>query len=354
MNSFFLNTDLVDEYTKFYNNSYNANQDRKYISWLYRINEAEHLNSFLLILKSEDSIIATQGMMDINLISGDNIIRSAKSESSYLKEDFRGKGIFENLYSDAVKEAGKRNLNYIWGLTSAIKVWRSKLKFYVFEDTLKESSCKISNPFIQKSIKDVIYSFLIFLWQSILIGYYSVCNKVFSKTIVSEDLIIDDLVSLQKRVCKKFPSNISIQYSQEYYDWRIVNNPFNKDVKSYTIYDKRDNSAVAFILFKLDRIRKNIYIIDVLSLKDSYTRILIFEIIRNYRLKGFENVFFVWNNVNKTTQNYYKVFRIFGFIKSWNFPLSFILNGTTRDYEIKSSDLRNWTVTGLWTEGSTY
>ena len=103
--------------------------DKKTFDWEY-FYDSEHM-VFSVAENEQGEIIATQSFLPYPLIINNQKIITGKSENSFLDSNYRGKGIFENIYSFGVDECSKIGVQIIWGFTALVKLWREKLGFLV-------------------------------------------------------------------------------------------------------------------------------------------------------------------------------------------------------------------------------
>lgn len=70
----------------------------------------------------DKEVIASLGMIYHNLVSNTSHIITVKSESSYLSKDYRGMGLFEIIYFDAIEYFIEKNIDFVWGYRALGKI----------------------------------------------------------------------------------------------------------------------------------------------------------------------------------------------------------------------------------------
>ena len=110
------------------------------IKWQYSYNNN---NSGLFLGYDKDIVFAAQGMIPITLSLKDKFLLSAKSESSLLDENYRGKGLFEEIYDKAISASEADEIKTFWGFTKVTVVWGKKLKFETYENIMTETHIQL-------------------------------------------------------------------------------------------------------------------------------------------------------------------------------------------------------------------
>lgn len=154
--------------------------------WEYKSN---HPDSFVFtVIKDGDKIVGTQGMIPIYLNIRGKKRLSGKSENSLLNSKYRGGTLFKNLYDFAMSLCKSREMCCVWGFTSAVKIWREKLGFYVYEDIINGSTLVLnwrrqvsqilkSKQGIARKIATIVF----FSATSFLLFFKQFCLYIFEK-----------------------------------------------------------------------------------------------------------------------------------------------------------------------------
>src|SRR5690606_28834721 len=160
--------------------------------WDWEFNTNKH--AVFTIAKEGDTIAGTQSMLPVVLSVCGNKMATAKSETSYLFSEYRGRGIFEKLYLLATEATQKNGTEIIWGFTPAVKAWRNNLKFEVRERLVSHivlSTHNYSYGHLSAKSKNPIVNFGRFLkTRSKHRGFLNFCNSLsFDKTIAVKEEI---------------------------------------------------------------------------------------------------------------------------------------------------------------------
>lgn len=108
---------INDFYNKMYGKSRTINEFR----WAFH--ESPSGPAIYVIAIHQDEIIGTNCVIPIELKRSNEIILTGKSEDTLVHSDYRGKGVFENIYRLLFEECQNRGVQIIWGFTNARKAF---------------------------------------------------------------------------------------------------------------------------------------------------------------------------------------------------------------------------------------
>lgn len=310
----------------------------------------------LFFLKTKDEIISSQGMIPIDLNYKNNKIKSAKSESSFLNEAYRGKKLFEKLYFETIKHCEDRRINFFWGFTLLAKVWKSKLEFEV-EDVFFESKLLIS---YKSSVKD-------FIVNSSSRDFKERCKSLikstfmrskspfqnFSKAQLEVKLInleeIDQyksITNLYNKWKKLNPNYISIDLEDDkFLKWRIIENPC---LNYKVLVIQNQNEEIGFAIINI--IKDTIYLVDLMIPDNKRIRGVITSLF-NYFNKNYEKAYvaYLGNIRNKYSQFIFNELNLLGSQTNLIEEMKFVYKITD---EVNSKiNVDSFYLNGLWTEG---
>lgn len=326
------------------------NHDVNQPVWEWEFNTIK--DTVFTVAKDGDKVVGTQSMLPVTLFAQGTKYSTAKSETSYLSPDYRGQKIFEKLYALAVDETVANGTKFIWGFTPAVKAWKKNLNFHVYEESMSEvvaqvNSYKLSNIF-NKS-RNVFYG----LAKYALINFdyiqrSSRIKKIFrtsSTYDVSNTLKNKDDIS---KLINSVKSNtlIYIDINEEYMAWRVKNNPA---VKYHELYFYEGVQLAGYLVYSIQG--------SCISISDATfnldLNVLKYMIKYVSRLNNDCHLVKYWGNADCDINK--PIFRILedsgGKIekdKSRNFVYQ------VYDERLNKGDfsnMKNWYVNGLWTEG---
>lgn len=329
--------------------------DAKILNWQY--SGLGNLNSSLYLLKDKDQYIASQGMIPIHLISQNSSRLTAKSETSFLLPKFRGKGLFEDLYSYTIDKAVEDRVELIWGFTALSKVWREKLKFDVHDGLITETELQLSFWITIRSILNKKLSIGSTFKQSIK----SVINllKITRLPVTNANNEVNEIditnlenIALVLTVYEKWktdhPSYISIDLTGKYFQWRLDKNPKLK-YKVIGLYHKNELYGFGIINITASYAYLVEFIVsDRAKLKDGLHSFL------NYwkGLKTSSHINYWASNQNEYSCEIINILSILGAKKMVNNTMNFVYKNTKYN-SFKTDDISQFYINGLWTEGFT-
>ena len=316
-------------------------------------------SSVFVVIKDQGRVVGTQGMIPIFVNIKDKKRLSGKSESSLLDSAYRGGKLFEDLYDFAISSSKTRNICFIWGITSAIKVWRDKLGFSVYTDVKCTSIILKPRVFLSKILKSRMnIKTKIFMSFSILPSYLysSVCRYTrvplggTSREFSIEHKIrsIDDLGELYRRLRAKVDL-IYIEQDGKYLAWRIFNNPTIK----YTTYFLYEDTALRAYCYLSINNEKDAYLTDFTFEDYQAGETLLKKVLTQLRSANATSIQFMGNIKNPLMAGTFSLLKEYGFFKKRG-SIAFVILNLSYENRTYLYDIRNWYINGLWTEGYTW
>lgn len=348
----------IDEAVSFHNVNWDDKRTPKQWIWEYKGNCPDLF--VFTILRDNNSIIGTQGMIPIYLNINGKTHLSGRSENSLLDRKYRGRGLFTELYGFALFLCKAKKMCCVWGFTgvaSAIKVL-SRLGFSVYENVIYWSIL-ILNPWqfilsILSSRLGMIRKMTGFLLVVPLYLYSSAFRFTFGcfKRTPREFSIelklrsVSDVDKLYKRLRAKYRDIIHIEQDEKYIAWRILNNP-NLEYTTYFAYEDEFLRAYCYVVLTD---KKTAYLTD-LTFEDSEAgNFLLRTILNLLRKRKTTNLRFMGNIKNPLVANVFNLLKKHGFVKEREFR-PFVLKNISYQNEKYLHNIRNWYINGLWTEG---
>ncbi len=317
-------------------------------NWEFNTNN----NTVFTLLKDDKKIIATQSMLPIKLNIGDDIYSTAKSETSYLEAGYRGKKLFEKLYEFAIENIVKKGSVVVWGFTPAVKAWRNNFQFNVHEGLVKyieiqtkyysfSTAQKNSNSFLSVLIKYVGKNCLTLISKTKLL-----INLSKAKTINVYDELVNknDLLYFYKSLREENKKLINIEMNEAYFDWRITKNPA---IKYSTKFFYESNKIVGYTVYAINNDR---LMIADLTYKNTIALKHIIKYLSN--IKGeFTRLYYWGNDSCHLNNNIFSAFEKIGGKRKEDKSRNFIYKTFNNQNLNSLTDLKNWYINGLWTEG---
>jgi hypothetical protein len=345
----------ISEVMSFHNLSYRDKRTVKDWIWEYKGN---YPNLFVFtVIKDGDKVVGTQGMIPVYLnIKGETHL-SGKSENSLLDPKYRGGERFKELYDFAMALCKERKMRCVWGFTSAVKVWRNKLGFSVYEDAMY-ASMLILKPRqfitqIRKSKQDVVrktaksLAVMLLSLYSATRGFTFRCLKRTSRDFSIEQRLrsSSDISELYKRLREKYAELIHIEMDEKYIAWRIFDNP---NVEYATFFAYEDILLKAYCFVALSK-SGEAYLSDLTFEDYEAGSFLLKKILHQFRRRKVTSAHFMGNIRNPLIATIFGLLKNSGFIKRDSTP--FVLKNIFCEDEKFLSNIRNWYINGLWTEG---
>ncbi len=305
--------------------------------------------SQLFISQNKDELICTQGMIFYPLMFAGKFVNSAKSESSFLLTDFRGKGYFEKLYAYAVNDCVENDINVFWGFTALGEVWSKKLKFEVY---------------------DIFYESQYFLSKKIELISYFKSNVPFKdklrnliKTLFNRNkkLNIDTLCTIEKRDLKQNEDLINWVNNQWFYENPnsvtlsncysfLIDRVAQNHSINYTFQIISINGAVCGYFILNHSNSKTTYLVDIVLLANALNVTVFQSIVEWIKINyDYERVSYLGNIQNIYNKSIFELFTPSKSRLSLLKDMQFVLKVTNKNSSFKNID--NFVLNGLWTEG---
>ncbi len=214
--------DFSEAIVAFINRNVNKHATQQRLNWEYQTDRRRLL--FLTLQDEKDNIKGSQALVPIVGCYKGQIIETGKSECTYVDQDLRGSRAFGDLYDAFLDWSAKEEYSVIWGLTSAVKIWKEKLKFDVAEMIIFHF--------------DIHNSGVLTNWNQ-LSGWKREMNKIKARwqlkeldtrgwTAKASDAIMVEDVEWRNNILHQAATSFYIGTSAEYYQWRVTDNPYIK------------------------------------------------------------------------------------------------------------------------------
>ena len=347
----------------FHNSYYGTGRGPEHWLWEYQTYEPE--KTVFAFAKDRDKLIATQGVLPICMEVGTECLVSGKAENTLILPPYRGTAIFRSLQEYAFENCTGRGMQFVWGFTGgAVRAFQES-GFTCYQDI--QVLMRPGNIWVDivSRLRTYSHGARTPLWRRIGTVGKLILKSFFarnSKTIpqiekqagyeIKKGEICDQrrLKELCQRMRSKHKNIVSIKYDQRYLRWRVREHPLLK-YDEYQVYQGAKLRAYAFVVLS----HGIATISDLLSEDRHATSLLLYTILKDY-VKKAGRFQFLGNLKDLLAQDLFDQLRQFGFSvdektgKYWIFILRDLSGGKNKQF----FDIRNWHVTGLWTEGFLY
>jgi GNAT superfamily N-acetyltransferase len=327
--------------------------------WEYKGNTSDQ--SVFAVMKDSGKVVGTQGMIPIYLNIGGHRYLSGKSENTLLDVRYRGRGLSSVLYRSALSMCESKRMCCVWGFTpvaSAVNLLRS-MGFTIYPNAVCQLTLILKMPDWQ-FMSSILHS------RSNLVTRIARCLGVvllylYSRTFICTNVCVGATFSLEEqvrtqidieriyeRLREKVSDLIHIAQDEEYLSWRIANNPHHGYV-TYFAYEGALLKGYCYVAFPNKR---EAYISDF-TFEDYRTgEFLLTRILDTLHKRRSTSVSFAGNANNELSRNAFALLKKHGFVKV--FSESFVLKQMSTDSPSFLTNIANWYLNGLWTEGYTW
>jgi len=332
----------IDHVVSFHNQNYKDRRTPSQWLWQYKTHNPDHV--VFTVVEDEDRIVGTQGMIPIHLTFGVGTYLSGKSESSLLDPEYRGGKTFQELYDFAMSLCKAKGMCCVWGLTTAIEVWRRKLLFSVHTNTMYTAVSVLN---LRPSVRTSCRYLYAYVRRHLSPHEKSAKRRRFS---IEQHLrSYRDLDHLYQRLAAKHANLIYIRQDEDYFTWRISNNP-NARYMTHFLYE---NDLLQSYCYINTANQSTAYLTDFTFVDDDAGSYLLQEALEKLQNMNVVWVSFLGNAKNPLISTVFNLLKKFGFIKRRS-PLAVVIKNINCEEEKTIYDVRNWYLNGLWTEGYTW
>jgi hypothetical protein len=322
------------------------------VNWQYQNSSS---NTGLYFVQVENSYVASQGMIPILLNVYGKETLTAKSESSFLLPEFRGKGIFEALYFHTIASSQKDGVEIIWGFTALSNVWRDKLKFEVFDGIIHDSELQIQfssdiystwnrRQSLANKLKQTFKALVSLSRSKNLTKQLGDCRVELMDT---KNLIdVNNILALYNQWGANHSNLIHIEVNREYLNWRICSNPVIQ-YKIIGIYKKQNLIGLAI----LNDTENKAYLVDFVVPEKDDLGYCFTELIRFLKHHNSLSHLIYWaSHKNNYTKSIHSLFKSHGANCYVNTSMNFVVKKPSSNQTSKI-EISDYCINGLWTEG---
>jgi len=334
--------DRVDQFsaelTEYVKKNVNPNIDSHRAKWEYIQGEKKPI--FYVVKKNNTtSLLGTQALIHIEGNYKGQRTSTGKSECTFIDNELRGTAAFKELYTTFLETAFNENIDIVWGLTSAVKIWKEKLNFDFADFVIHDFILTNSPNFKAANKKSFVHGFFEKFRSKRKIK--NLATRHIAIKAVSE--LTEEDVQWRKNVLTKLNTPFFIGSDKAYYSWRITQNPYI----TYSIWKfEKEKEMIGYII--TSKIKNRLIIHEWLTcdLKSISEQL---HIIRQQLISFHEEIYYFGNlqhPINKAIHEQWisqggsvKISNWAGLVVKSNHP------------DIDSHDIQNGFINLLWTEG---
>lgn len=218
---------------------YETNRSLEDFLWLNEKNPAGKAVLFIALIGNE--VVGMQSLVPYDFLENGKTIQTYKSEDSLVAYEYRGKGIYSQLYR-MVHAYAKDKL--VWGLTDKNKILTNvgmpSSERLTIAVSVQKPTFNLEKGGLQRSIaKSLFYTFLYFKSSFKATKHNSEVDlKVLSTSDYGTTLLTDFFADLTLQ----HPNILFPKMDKEYLDWRLTQNP-NVE-KNEVIYSTGSNGEI--------------------------------------------------------------------------------------------------------------
>lgn len=346
----------VEKIISFHNAAHGDNRKPEHWMWEYKGNYPD--SSVFTIIEDGEQIVATLGMIPIYIYVQGKRLLCGKCENALLHPEYRGRGLFQDLFEFALSLCKARGMQFAWAYAAAIATVKAvrKIRFHTYDNMIYDSvsildpRCNLSGVWERNAnaVKKVIKSltFLLFwLYSSIL---RATCWPSGSRELVVRETLADqqDLDNLYKRLRNRYPDLIHIHLDEKYLRWRLYNHPVF-EYRTYFVYEGDLLVAYAFVN---THNRRMAYLTDFTFESVDAGKFLLQRVLDEMCAEDVGAATFWGNKRNPVIRRTFGLLRRFGFVQRKT-PNHFVIRNLSFGDEEGLLDMTHWHMNGLWTEG---
>ena len=334
----------------FHNAHYRARRTAEHWLWEYQTYQPD--KAVFALAKHNGRVVATIGRMPVRMEVNGKPFLAAKGENLLCSAPYRGTGLVQKLREYADEQCRARGIQFRWGLGYIDQLVGRRQFTTVCRDI--EVLTRLGNLRIAAGLRlrdDRP------LWRRIgslgklLLKYYSQDTHAIPQVwerggyeIRKGQTPYREIKELQERLRSKNKNVICLKYDEEFLSWRVRNHPFLR-YDEYQVYHRGKLRAYAFVTL----CQGEASISELLSEDSNATSLLLGKILEEYAQEaGWFR--FIGNPMDPLSQKIFQTLRQFGFSLSMKWHITITdLSGCVDVQQFY--DIRNWHVTGLWTEG---
>jgi GNAT superfamily N-acetyltransferase len=342
------------ELVAFHNRMFGAHRMPDFWFWKYR----DHLpgKSVYVVARSAGNVVGTQGMIPIRLRVAGAVELTGKSENSLVDTEFRGRGLWNRLYLEALAQCRSRGMTAVWGFTpvEAARRGLARLGFGVHDVLVQAVAVLNARPMLeviwnsQESILGRLGATVAtpgaWCWSKLRRGGPK-DDVEYGCGPFPDGVTTQEIADLYERVDRDSPGLVHLDMNEEYLQWRVSGHPrFPHELW----HARRNGRLVAMALVNGSQsLRPAVLELAFGNQQDAAG--LLARMIESYAVKGAGTMTFWANRTNRYGRMLLAAARGLGFFCR---PArsSFVVKDIADGREPRT-DPGRWLLSALWFEG---
>ena len=337
--------------------------------WQHEYKKYLKQHSIFTILKDQDKIIGTIGMLPYFVNFNGKKYLVGKGENVLIHPEYRNGFLFSRFFNFTLELAAKKKMEHIIGQTQLGLLWNRILKFNTYPNIFSQSMGVIKLKGLNKSFRSLVnrkynskskqfFVRLGLIFSSIFLFIFTKFKKSMIKmslnskkndyeisTILRDN---NDIIKFYHNLTQKNENLIYLNQDIDFLNWRIFNSQ-RLVYKTYFIYKKGKLSGYCYTT--INKTLNVVYLTDFTFNEINSGKFLLYDMISDYQKDAAPVIFFFGNETNNIVNNSFNLLKKLGFIKIKNSTWFVIKNLNEIINETQFNDISNWHITGLWSEG---
>ena len=222
------------ELVAFHNRTYGARRTSDFWNWKYR----DHLpgKSVYVVARSGGDVVGTQGMIPIRLCLAERVELTGKSENSLVDTGFRGRGLWNRMYREALAQCRDRGMTAVWGFTPVESARRGLARLgFAIHDVMVQAVAVLNTGPMLKVIWNSQESILGRLGAAVATPgawCWSKLRRRGSKNDIEygcgpfpAGLATGEIAALYEHIDRDSPDLVHLDMNEEYLRWRVLEHP---------------------------------------------------------------------------------------------------------------------------------
>jgi peptidoglycan/xylan/chitin deacetylase (PgdA/CDA1 family) len=346
--------DDAPEMVAFHNRMFGAHRTPDFWHWKYR----DHVpgKSVYVVARSHGNVVGTQGMIPIRLRVDGGVELTGKSENSLVDTGFRGRGLWNRMYREALAQCRDRGMTAVWGFTPVETARRglARLGFAVHDVMVQGIAILNFGPML-KVIWNSQESTLGRLGATLAMPGAWCLSKLRNRGSKDDTeygcgpfpagLAAGEIAGLYEQVVRDSPDLVHLDMNEEYLRWRVLQHPrFRHELW----HARRNGRLVAIALVNGNYVLRPA-ILELAFVEQRDAAGLLARMTEHYAASGAGALTFWANRTNRYGRMLLAAARGLGFFRR---PArsSFVVKDIA-DGGAPKTDPGRWLLSALWFEG---
>ena len=338
----------------FHNRMFGAHRTPDFWNWKYR----DHVpgKSVYVVARSRGNVVGTQGMIPIRLRVARGVELTGKSENSLVDTEFRGRGLWNRMYREALAQCRDRGMTAVWGFTPVETARRGLVRLgFAVHDVLVQAVAILNPGSGLKVIWNSQESTLGRLGAALAIPgawYWSKLRRrgpqddtEYGCGPFPAGLATGEIAGLYEQIDRDSPDLVHLDMNDEYLRWRVLEHPRFR----HELWHARRNGKLVAIALVNGNHSLRPAILDLAFRDQRDAAGLVARVMGDYSARGAGALTFWANRTNRYGRMLLAAARGLGFFCR---PArsSFVVKDIA-DSDGPRTDPGRWLLSALWFEG---